>query len=157
MLIDPFDFLLKYRKAFSLRPINQFNFNDTEFLICYYAFIHPDCMQEEILKNFHLEKTTVAKSCCSLEGKGLLTRKEDSRDHRKKRLNLTEQGIAKISDIIKLHDQWFNYVMNTLTKEEQEQFVDYCMRMIEAAEQFQAKSKEDKAFIKHCKTDSEKL
>ena len=134
MKFDTLDLLFKYGREFGHRRIRSSGLSDTECLLCSYVSAHPGCSQDDAVQGLHMDKTTAAKALRTLEEKGCMIREQSSDDRRKKMLTVTEAGTDKLSAILHLHDQWMSRVLAALSPEEQEQFEEYCIRLLRAAE-----------------------
>lgn len=134
MDFNTLDLLLKCGMQFSHRRIRNTGLTNTECLICSYVGRTPGCTQEETARSLRLDKTTAAKAIGSLEAKGILCRARDTGDRRRKILALTEEGAERVRDISDTHDRWLKSVLGTLSEREQEEFEDYCRRLLRAAE-----------------------
>lgn len=128
------DLLIRFGKEFSHRQIRSSGFNDTEFLICSFVLKNPLCSQLDVVKAMKLDKTTLAKSLTVLESKGYIRRMQDTHDRRKNRLQVTEEGERRLTDLLGLHDQWMQSVVSVLTSDEQKQLDSFIHRLLEEAE-----------------------
>ena len=81
------------------------------------------------------DKTTVGKALASLEKKNCVVRTQDVADKRVKRLSFTDTGREKMAELVDLHNNWLEKILTCLSPEEQEQFENYCQRLLAAAEQ----------------------
>lgn len=135
MEFQTLNLLLKCGKEFGHRRIRERGVSETECLLCSWIYAHPDCVQEDAARALHMDKTTAAKALAALERKGFVLRKKNPSDLRKNLLTLSEQGNARISEILHLHDQWLEKILSTLAPEEQQQFEAYCDRLLLAAEE----------------------
>lgn len=129
--------LMKMTKGFAHRQIRANGLNDTECMICSYVYGHENSSQEDVSKALCIDKSTIAKAAQLLENMGILLRVSDENDKRKKVLNLTSEGKEKCSQILHIHDEWVEKVMEELNDEEQKQFEMYCRRLIDAAKRMQ--------------------
>lgn len=133
--------LLKSSKEFSHEKIKSCGLTDTECFICSYVFRHEDCSQDDAVQGLRIDKTTAAKAIQSLEEKGYIERSADKSDRRKKNLKITEYGGERCREIIHLHDNWFSGIMSALTDEEQAQFENCCVKLLNKAEEMSASQK----------------
>lgn len=134
MKFQSLDMLLRFGKEFGHKQLRTHGFNDTEFLICSFVLRNPGCTQLDVSKGLKLDKTTLTKSLTMLEGKGCISRVQDIHDRRKNRLTITPDGEERLTEILGLHDQWMEKVLDVLTEEEQQQMDNYVKRLLDAAE-----------------------
>ena len=126
--------LFRCNKAFSHEKIRLQELSDTECMLCSYIYSHENCSQDDVASALKTDKTTVGKALSSLEKKNCVARVQDNRDKRIKRLSLTETGRQKVAELVDLHNNWLAEIMTCLTNEEQQQFENYCERLLDVAE-----------------------
>ena len=127
--------LFRCNKEFSHDKIRRQELSDTECMICSYIYSHENCSQDDVSVALKTDKTTVGKALMSLEKKNCVVRAQDATDKRVKRLSLTDTGREKIAALANLHNNWLEKILTCLSPEEQEQFENYCERLLAAAEQ----------------------
>ena len=127
--------LFRCNKEFSHDKIRRQELSDTECMICSYIYSHENCSQDDVSVALKTDKTTVGKALMSLEKKNCVLRLQDAADKRVKRLSLTDTGREKIAALANLHNNWLKQILTCLSPEEQEQFENYCERLLAAAEQ----------------------
>ena len=135
MDFQTFNLLLRCNKKFSHEKIRRQELSDTECMICSYIYSHKNCSQDDVSVALKTDKTTVGKALMSLEKKNCVLRLQDAADKRVKRLSLTDTGREKIAALANLHNNWLKQILTCLSPEEQEQFENYCERLLAAAEQ----------------------
>ena len=126
--------LFRCNKEFSHDKIRLQELSDTECLICSYIYSHENCSQDDVAVALKTDKTTVGKVLASLENKACVVRTQDETDKRIKRLSLTDNGRAKVTKLLDIHNNWLRDIMTCLSEEEQKQFENYCERLLAAAE-----------------------
>ena len=127
--------LFRCSKEFGHKKLRSCGLSETECLICSFVFQHEKCSQDDASSGLRIDKTTAAKAISTLEEKGFILRQTDKTDRRRKLLTLTEKGIDSCRGIINLHDSWLSEVMSALNKNEQEQFEEYCVKLLKKAEE----------------------
>ena len=127
--------LFRCNKEFSHEKIRRQELSDTECMICSYIYSRENCSQDDVSVALKTDKTTVGKALMSLEKKNCVVRVQDAADKRVKRLSLTDTGREKIAALADLHNNWLEKILTCLSREEQEQFENYCERLLAAAEQ----------------------
>ena len=131
--------LFRCGKQFSHETIRSNDLSDTECMICSYIYSHTGCSQDDVAGALLLDKATIAKALQSLETKGCISRVQDTKDRRKKRLSLTEAGLQRIVKLVDLHNNWMSEIMTALTPKEQVKFEAYCERLLTAATKLRKK------------------
>lgn len=126
--------LFRCNKEFCHGKIRLKDLSDTECMICSYIYSHENLSQDEVSVALKIDKTTVGKALASLEKRDCILRAQDPSDKRIKRLSLTSSGRQKISELVDIHNNWLSEIMTCLTVEEQQQFENYCDRLLTAAE-----------------------
>ncbi len=126
--------LFRCNKEFSHRKIRMQELSDTECMICSYIYSRENCSQDDVSVALKTDKTTVGKALASLEKKNCVVRTVDTADKRIKRLALTDAGREKVSELVNLHNNWLAEILTCLSEEEQNNFENYCERLLAAAE-----------------------
>lgn len=133
--------LLRYAKEFCHNEIKNIGFSDTEHLICTFLLGHCGGSQDDVADALKLEKATVARAISSLEKKGYVERNINLDNRRKYILTLTQAGKDSISEVADIYDVWLHKISSTLTEQEQEQFDEYCKRLLIVSEELCKESK----------------
>lgn len=128
------DLLFRCGREFSHKKIRMQELSDTECMICSYIYSHANCSQDDVSVALKTDKTTVGKALAALENKGGVVRTQDSTDKRIKRLDLTQIGRKKVEKLLDIHNNWLREIMTCLSEAEQNQFENYCVRLLAAAE-----------------------
>lgn len=144
MNFQTLNLLYRCSKEYSHKNIRRYDLSDTEYMICSFVQANAGCSQDDAAKTLRLDKTTTAKAIQKLEEKGLLSRIQNPTNRRKKILNITEAGIERIADLMGLHDKWLAEIQDCLTQDEQKQFDDICLRLLQAAEALVEKQNNDR-------------
>ena len=126
--------LFRCNKEFSHGKIRRQELSDTECMICSYIYSHEGCSQDDVSAALKTDKITVGKALVSLENKACVVRAQDAADKRIKRLSLTDAGREKVAELVDIHNHWLRDIMTCLSEEEQNQFENYCVRLLAAAE-----------------------
>ena len=84
MKFSKLEMLIKLGREFGHKEIREAGFSDTEHAICTFLCFHDNVSQDTISNALILDKTTVAKSLRSLEGKDYIARKQNEQNRRKK-------------------------------------------------------------------------
>lgn len=122
--------LLMYAKEYGHARIREAGISDTEHKICTFLYFHRDVYQDMIANTLMLDKTTVAKALSSLEARKLILRSQNPENRRKNILTITDAGIATITDIVSIYDEWLARISACLSPEEQGRFDEYCRRLL---------------------------
>ena len=135
MNFQTLNLLFRCNKEFSHEKIRLQEISDTEYMICSYIYSHESCSQDAVSAALKTDKTTVGKALAVLEKKNCVVRTQDAADKRIKRLALTGIGRNKVEELFDLHNNWLTQIMSCLSEKEQEQFENYCDRLLAAAEE----------------------
>lgn len=127
------NFFLKTSLDYNHEQVKSFGLSNSECAICSYVNRNEGCSQDDVVKGLRMDKTTLAKAVQSLEKKGLLSRKTDKNDRRKKLLHTTKKCRTLCEKLVEVHSKWINEVMSVLTPEEHELFDSFCIRLSEKA------------------------
>ena len=133
--------LFRFSKEFSHAQIRSRELTDTECMISSYIFSHAECSQDEVSSALKTDKTTIGKALAALEQKGCVSRMQDAKDKRVKRLTLTPAGRERVACLVDVHDKWLSEILTALSPEEQSSFEDYCKRLLAAAERLSNEEK----------------
>ena len=82
----------------------------------------PGISQEELSKLTYMNKSNVARHLAQLEENGFVTRRPSSSDRRRMLVYPTEKAQAVLPIILKLHQEWRDYLTESFTPEELEIF-----------------------------------
>ena len=63
-------------------------------------------IQEELANNFHMNESTIARALRKLEDAGMVQRKVDENNRRRKIITVTEKGRAAVDAIAKVDQKW---------------------------------------------------
>ena len=63
-------------------------------------------IQEELANNFHMNESTIARALRKLEDAGMVQRKVDENNRRRKIITVTEKGRAAVDAIAKIDQKW---------------------------------------------------
>lgn len=74
--------------------------------------------QQDLVDVFKVSGAYIAKLLRKFEDKGYIKREEDPKNRRKKIVRLTEKGIEKTDELIKVIDDWEMEVTSDLTEDE---------------------------------------
>ncbi len=127
--------LLRYAKEFCHSQIKDIGISGTEHMICTFLLGHCGESQDDVAEALKLEKTTVAHALSSLEKKGYVDRSINSDNRRKYILTLTQSGKESIAEVADIYNVWLRKISSCLTEHEQNQFDEYCNRLLVVSEE----------------------
>ena len=112
------------RKAYAKHLCNAMkheNFSPSEIDILIFLSNNPSIhTSKELTLYLGISKSLVCRSVESLLQRGLLTTKEDTKDRRIQRLNITDQAYPVIREIKQCQKIFTDYVMKDISEEEME-------------------------------------
>jgi len=100
------------------------------------VYEHQDASQEDIAKALYVDKGTAAKALAALERKGFISRQNDPRDKRVKRIQPTAKAIEIQADLHKAQSLWTELTVKGFTPVERRQALYLLYRMAANAEQW---------------------
>lgn len=127
--------LHRYAKEFVHNQIKNIGISDTEHMICTFLLGHLEASQDDVAEALKFDKATVARALSSLEKKGYVERSVNSVNRRKYILTLTQSGKESIAEIADIYDVWIQKISSCLTEQEQQQFDEYCKRLLIVSEE----------------------
>lgn len=86
------------------------------YLIC--ILHHQGLSQDDLVREFRVDKGSVAKTLRQMEVSGFITRKEDPEDRRRYRIHLTDKGHAAIPHLVSLAEDAENILTKGMTGDE---------------------------------------
>lgn len=132
--------LLKYGMQYGHESIRKSGLTDTEHMLCSFIYFHTGCSQDDVIRATRMDKTTVAKALKSLEEKGFVIRRTSDTDKRKKQPVVTAAGVDSISETIDIYNEWMDSVSSCLSDKEQQEFSEYCSRLLARAQEISMKN-----------------
>lgn len=101
---------------------------DTVLFILYVIEVSPCCSQNEICDKLCLPKQTVSLILSSLEKKGYISRKLDSKDRRNKVVSFTEQGSKYAKGILEQLKSSEMEALSNMSKEQRRTMIEsFCL------------------------------
>jgi DNA-binding MarR family transcriptional regulator len=113
---------MRHSRTFCERKLREYDIGFPEQVILMYLSEHKYVSQEDIAKNFMIDKGAIAKSLSKLETKEYVIRKENPVDKRGKLILLSTTGEQILSHMETLLEEWNQYFFMGLSVEEMEQF-----------------------------------
>ena len=126
--------LSKINKEFT-RYINlqlqQYNITRAEAPILLTLYSGDGVTQEYISKCYHLNEATVTRTVKRMENKGIVERKSDSEDKRKKLLFITDDGRKIAEELIRIQDEFENELFSSFSDDELDAFKKLTDKLLE--------------------------
>ena len=92
--------------AFLFGEIEKFGITGGQFQFLMGLSREDGITQEELANNFHMNESTIARALRKLEDAGMVQRKVDENNRRRKIITVTEKGIATVDHIKKRDEAW---------------------------------------------------
>ena len=86
----------------------------------HYICRHPGCLQEELIEELFIDKSTVAHHLMKLEEKGYIERRADENDLRKRKVYPTQKALETVPKLHEVYQNFLEGLMQGLTEEEKE-------------------------------------
>ena len=101
-----------------LRTMRETGVGTAEIDLIHALRHNPGCTQAALAELLHADKAAIARRTKNLEAKGYLVRRDAPNDRRSQLLYLTEKAENLKSSKAEIEAAFYEYLMNTLTKEE---------------------------------------
>jgi DNA-binding MarR family transcriptional regulator len=101
-----------------LRPLGL---SSGQFPVLMLLSKEQNIMQERLVRHYHLDKGTIARSVKKLEDAGYIRRIIDPRNRRAVRLFLTEKGERVLPALSEIDREWEERIFTGLTRKEQKE------------------------------------
>ena len=121
---------VNYRKA-NLKDLNDVY--PVLHMFISYVCRHPGCLQEELIEELCVDKSTVAHHLMKLEEKGYVERRVDTEDQRRRRVFPTEKAMSIHPAMHEVYENFRKGIMEGLTEEEQQEIIRLSEKMYENA------------------------
>jgi MarR family transcriptional regulator, temperature-dependent positive regulator of motility len=95
-----------------------------------YLMRKQNVMQEALVRHFHIDKGSIARSVKKLEDTGFIRRITDPDNRRAVRLFLTEKGEQVAPEIMRIDREWEELSYAGLSDDEREQFSALILRIL---------------------------
>jgi MarR family 2-MHQ and catechol resistance regulon transcriptional repressor len=105
------------------KSIQRFNLNPTEFAVLELLFHKGDTPLQQIGGKILIASGSITYVVDKLEKKGLLARKQCSKDRRVTYASLTESGMKYMEEIFPQHERFVHDIQSGLTFEEKEELI----------------------------------
>ena len=108
---------------FERTKVALFNLTYTEIYLLQFLRRTKGVMMNEIAEEMHIPVSTATRMIGRLEKRGLLTRKKDQGDFRKKKVFLKEAGLKIVSEVENHNNQVIRKNFKKYTRQEIESFI----------------------------------
>ncbi|MFZ3589556.1 MarR family winged helix-turn-helix transcriptional regulator [Bacillus sp. DJP31] len=105
------------------KSIQRFGLNPTEFAVLELLFNKGDTPLQQIGGKILIASGSITYVVDKLEKKGLLLRKQCSKDRRVTYASLTDEGILTMEKIFPEHERFINQIQSSLSFEEKESLI----------------------------------
>jgi MarR family transcriptional regulator, temperature-dependent positive regulator of motility len=102
--------------------LKEFGLSAGQFPVLMCLIRKQNVMQDTLVRHFHIDKGSVARSVKKLEDAGFVRRIIDPDNRRAVRLFLTEKGEQVAPEIIKIEKDWQEQAYASLSEEDRVQF-----------------------------------
>jgi MarR family 2-MHQ and catechol resistance regulon transcriptional repressor len=111
------------------KSIQSFGLNPTEFAVLELLYNKGDTPLQQIGGKILIASGSITYVVDKLEKKGLLIRKQCSKDRRVTYASLTEEGIQFMEKIFPEHEQYINQIQSSLSVEEKETLISLLKKL----------------------------
>ncbi|MDR7073998.1 MarR family winged helix-turn-helix transcriptional regulator [Fictibacillus barbaricus] len=119
------DTLFRLNRSFIAKQIKTFSYNltPTKYSVLKLLFKNEKCMVVDISNAMCMTSGATTTLLNQLEEDGLICRFRDEKDRRVVWIKLSEEGDSLISVIVEKNNQFWEEMLSTLTKEEQNEYI----------------------------------
>lgn len=110
--------------------LKPFGLSSGQFPVMIYLIRKQNIMQETVVRHFHIDKGSIARSVKKLEDAGFIRRITDPGNRRAVRLFLTEKGEQVAPEILRIDREWQELSYAGLSDDEREQFSALILRIL---------------------------
>lgn len=110
--------------------LKPFGLSSGQFPVMIYLIRKQNIMQETVVRHFHIDKGSIARSVKKLEDAGFIRRITDPDNRRAVRLFLTEKGEQVAPEILRIDREWQELSYAGLSDDEREQFSALILRIL---------------------------
>jgi MarR family 2-MHQ and catechol resistance regulon transcriptional repressor len=111
------------------KSIQSFGLNPTEFAVLELLYNKGDTPLQQIGGKILIASGSITYVVDKLEKKGLLIRKQCSKDRRVTYASLTEEGIQFMEKIFPEHEKYINQIQSSLSVEEKETLISLLKKL----------------------------
>lgn len=121
--------LCRQMNLFLNHELEEYDISATEIMYLGSLFIKDGISQEELVKEFCMDKAAVARTIGALENKELITRLCSEEDKRSKKVFLTEKALSYKDVLTSIQDKWYREVLGNSNPEEMSIFAGMLERI----------------------------
>ena len=110
--------ILRMHKEFLSKEMKEEKITRGEFPFLMLLHLEGNKTQKDMADTFCFTESNAAKAIRNLEDKGLIIRKVDDDNRRKKIVSLTKKGENICKNTIKIEEKWEKMITNKFTEEE---------------------------------------
>lgn len=121
--------LCRQMNLFLNHELEEYDISATEIMYLGSLFIKDGISQEELVKEFCMDKAAVARTIGALENKELITRLCSEEDKRSKKVFLTEKALSYKDVLTSIQDKWYREVLGNSNHEEMSIFAGMLERI----------------------------
>lgn len=110
--------LYRQLNLFLNRELSDSGLTSTDLMYLGTLFAQDGVTQDDLARDFCIDKAATARSMQSLEKKGIILRKADEKDRRAKRVYLTEKAYTYQAKIEEIQGKWISVCNMNLSEEE---------------------------------------
>ena len=116
--------LCRQMNLFLSHELKDYDISATEIMYLGSLFIKDGVSQEELVKEFYMDKAAVARTVGALEEKKLVIRQCSETDKRSKKVFLTEKAVMYKDVLNSIQDKWYREVLGKLDRDRMSAFAE---------------------------------
>ena len=114
--------IVRQMRVFAERSFQKFSLGFPEQVVIMFLSAHDNVSQDEISKNFEIDKGAIAKTIQKLELKGLIIRHENSENKREKLVSLTNSAKEMLEQMNSMLNEWNTCVYDGISDLDRQKF-----------------------------------
>lgn len=135
--------LCRQLNLFLNHELEQYNITASEIMFLGSLFIKDGVSQDELVREFFLDKAAVTRTICSLERKNLIMRLGSEEDKRSKKVYLTEEANVYKDILNSLQNKWYREVLSDSDPDETALFAKTLGKIADNMRNMNDKNKKD--------------
>lgn len=117
--------------------VSKFGVTRSQCVAMYYISKADSINQKELAQSMHIRESTMTGLLDRLERDGLIERKVNSDDMRKKSIFLSKEGRDKLEKVEEISRDFINHAEKDVSEEERDKFYQIMKKMVEASTEWE--------------------
>lgn len=131
--------IYRHSRIYMDHELADHDFGSGQHGYLFYLYDHPGATQDQISREFEIDKATTARALQKLEHGGFIVRESDPNDRRVNHVFLTEKGIKIQQKLKSITGQWSNILLESFDENDIQQLHRYLHRLATNCKDFKHK------------------